>query len=37
VVIEKNFIGASRVGVSIDSGVAWTLQRDNVIERRLGR
>lgn len=37
VVIEGNAIGASRIGVSIDQGVASVLERNNVIERRIGK
>jgi hypothetical protein len=37
VVIEGNTIGASRIGLSIDHGVASALERNNVIERKIGR
>ncbi|MBC9879332.1 hypothetical protein G8O24_18490 [Bradyrhizobium sp. INPA01-394B] len=37
VVIEDNFIGASRVGLTIDDGVTSAIERRNVIERRIGR
>ena len=37
VIIEANVIGASRIGLSIDRGAVSTLERNNVIERRLGR
>lgn len=37
VVIEENTIGASRIGLAIDNGVTWTLNRSNVIERKIGK
>jgi hypothetical protein len=37
VVIEGNVIGASRIGLLIDHGVASALERNNVIERRIGK
>lgn len=37
VIIEGNFIGASRIGLLIDHGVASALERNNLVERRIGR
>ena len=37
VVIEGNTIGASRIGLLIDHGVVSALERNNVIERRIGK
>ena len=33
VVIEGNTIGASRIGLAVDQGVAWYLARRNTINR----
>lgn len=35
VVVESNVIGASRVGILADNGVAWWLNRRNVVKQRL--
>ncbi|MFB9265481.1 glycosyl hydrolase family 28-related protein [Bradyrhizobium erythrophlei] len=35
VVVEENTIGPSRVGMTVDRGVAWSLSRRNVEERRI--
>jgi hypothetical protein len=37
VVVEANTIGASRVGLQVDGGVASLLQRRNLIKQRIGR
>ncbi|PZA13619.1 hypothetical protein DNX69_04505 [Rhodopseudomonas palustris] len=37
VVIEDNVVGASRIGIYIDRGVTAILQRNNLIERRIGK
>jgi hypothetical protein len=33
VVVEANFIGASRVGLRIDRGVQWWIERRNIVNR----
>lgn len=36
-VVEDNIMGASRIGLSADHGVAWWLERRNVVQQRLTR